>query len=81
MRIKRIKLSPYGRKLFAWVGLIAAASALVTGAVLCVGDGAWRLHIGQMFYNIMFIAFVMPVCSWAIINCIEVIFHDEDDRS
>lgn len=77
----KIKLTPYGRRLFAWIGLIVAASALVTGAVICVADGAWRLHIGQMFYNIMFIAIVMPACLTAIVKCVEVIYHNDDDRS
>ena len=78
---KMRKLTPYGRRLFAWTGLIAAASVLVAGAVLCVADGAWRLYIGQMFYNIMFIAVVMPVCLVAIINCIEVIYNNDDARN
>ena len=56
-----MKLTKFGKRTFALIALAIIAIALVIGAVILLGNNAWRLCLGQKAYNVLYMAVCLPV--------------------
>ena len=58
-----IKLTDYGKQFFTKVGICLLIAVLIAGAIICLFDYAYLLHIAQKYYNVLYIAIIMPAAS------------------
>ena len=62
----RLKLTNYGKRVMMTAAVILMAAVLLTGALFCLFNWAGKLGIGQMFFNVIYIAVLMPCCVFGI---------------
>lgn len=69
------KLTAYGKRVMATVGLILAIAAVITLGILVLGNGARLFHINQQVFNLLGMMIGLPICCTVIVDMICIIRH------
>ena len=69
------KLTRYGKRVMAGVGLTIAIALVVLLGVLMFTDGARMLHIDPQAFNVLVIMVAMPICCKVIVDMACIIKH------
>lgn len=70
-----MKLTHFGKRVMAAIGALMIVAVISLCGYVCLCDKAYRIHLDQQAFNVLFFVTVLPILCYSLVSCIEIIRH------